>query len=166
MRATAIIMAGLVALVFGGQAWAASQPKHRPQGQVIWLQPSPVIMQGTIMIETGLTDQVIKGMALLVAEMKRNLMLSDQVSARNNLCVGHLLLKQFDAALDECSGVIRLWPRLWQAYNNRANANMALGNYAAAIPDYEKAAELNPESNTVQGNLNLARKQLSGLVIF
>ena len=161
MRTTSI---ALVALVFGTQALATSPPKYKPHGQIIWLQPSQVIVKGTNLIETGQPDQIIEGMALIEAEMQLNLMMTDRASARNNLCVGYLLLKQFDAARDECSGVIRMSPRLWQAYNNRANANMAMGNYADAIPDYEKAAELNPGSNTVRGNLDLAKRQLSQLI--
>jgi tetratricopeptide (TPR) repeat protein len=160
MSRPGFIIAILTALTFGGPAFATSQPEPTVASHVIWLQPSKVILQGTEMIESGETDQIIKGMALIKREMRRNLVLQDLVSARNNLCVGHLLLKEFNVALEECSSVISLRPSLWQAYNNRANANMGLGNYKAAIPDYEKAAELNPDSNTVQGNLDLARRQL------
>jgi tetratricopeptide (TPR) repeat protein len=161
MRLIGFTFAVLFVLAGAGQAMAASQPDHRPPGQIIWFQPSQVIVDGTTLIETGETDKVIEGMTVIRREMQRDLEFADMVSARNNLCVGHLLLKQFHEALDECSGVIKMKPALWQGYNNRANANMGLGNYTAAIPDYEKAAELNPESNTVQGNLDLARRQLA-----
>ena len=161
MRTIGYTLAVMIGLAGAGQAIAASQPENRPPGQVFWFQPSQVIVHGTTLIETGETDKVIEGMNIIRLEMQRDLEVADIVSARNNLCVGHLLLKQFQEALDECSGVIKMKPAMWQGYNNRANANMALGNYTAAIPDYEKAAELNPESSTVQGNLDLARRQLA-----
>ena len=95
MRTFGYTLAFMIGLAGAGQALAASQPDSRPAGQVIWFQPSQVIIDGTLLIETGETDKVIEGMSVIRREMERDLDFGDVISGRNNLCVGHLLLQQF-----------------------------------------------------------------------
>jgi len=146
-------------------AKASEPPEHRLLGSVLWFQPSQVIVEGTFLIENG---EVEKGMEMIRSEMVHELAYADLFSATNNLCVGHLLLKEYEKALKVCSKAIKLKPEMWQGYNNRANALFGMGDYAGAVPDYEKALSLNPESIDVQGNLALAERYLqkSGAVSF
>ena len=160
MRLLSFSMVLAACLWAGGPALGASQPDHRPSGDIIWFQPSRVIIEGTHLIENG---RVEEGMAMIRQEMEKDLHRNDRESGHNNLCVGHLLLKQFDEALKQCSITIGLKPSMWQGYNNRGNARLALGDVAGAIPDCEKALELNPDSITVQGNLDLAKRRLAEL---
>ena len=158
----AVIAAGFVLMVplFANlSAHAASQPNHRPTSStIIWFQPSQLIAEATHMIEAG---NVEEGMALVRDEMDRDLAIGDRAAASNSLCVGYLMLKDYQAAFEQCSSVIKLKPSLWQGHNNRGNALFGMGDYAGAIPDYENALALAPDSTDVQGNLALAQRYLA-----
>jgi tetratricopeptide (TPR) repeat protein len=154
-----VVLGGLALVALGsGQSFAASQPDHRPSGQILWFVPSPVIIEGTRLIEEG---QAEEGMAMIRLEMTRDLDPADVVSGLNNLCVGHLSLREFTKALKECQKATHLRPKMWEGHNNTGNAKLGMGDVAGAIPDYQRALALNPESVTVQNNLAMAERYLA-----
>jgi len=110
------------------------------------------------LIEEG---QVKEGMEMIRTEMKRDLDTSDVVSGYNNLCVGHLALKEYAKALEQCQTATKIRGNMWQSHNNMGNARLAMDDVVGAIANYQAALALKPDSATIQGNLALAQQYLA-----
>lgn len=70
--------------------------------------------------------------------------------------------KNYEAAIRECTEVLRLHPKNIDTYNNRGNAYYELKQYDQAIADYNKAIALDPkfaEAYNNRGNAYHALKQ-------
>jgi TonB family protein len=62
--------------------------------------------------------------------------------------------KQYKEAINDCSAAIRLGTRSSSAYTHRGYANEMIKNRDAAIMDYTKALEMNPQDQRARDNLN------------
>ncbi len=56
----------------------------------------------------------------------------------------HARKREYEAAIDRYSNVIKLNPRLTLAYNNRGNVHFSKEDYDLAIQDYSKALAIDP----------------------
>ena len=80
--------------------------------------------------------------------------------ALNALCVSLIAGGQTVEAIETCEAAIALLPNRWQAVNSLANAHYSAADFATAIQNYRKAAELAPSYGRaralVKHNLELA----------
>lgn len=56
--------------------------------------------------------------------------------------------------------MILLNPQYSDAFNNRGIAHNAMGNFAAAVADFDEAIRLDPQLGSAISNRNLARQSL------
>jgi tetratricopeptide (TPR) repeat protein len=68
-----------------------------------------------------------------------------------------------DAEIADYTEAIRLNPGDVDAYNNRAEAYFARGNYVEALSDFQKAAAIQPDDNYVIGGLAVTHHKLGDL---
>lgn len=73
------------------------------------------------------------------------------VSTLNNLCIVEYALGKAEQAVEACTKAIEKKTRFWQAYVNRANARLALGDADGAKADYEQAAKYGAQNHATQG---------------
>ena len=67
------------------------------------------------------------------------------IDAKRGVARSLMQLGKNEKALDVFNEVIALEPQFGASYANRGILNDRMGNYSAAITDYNKAIELNPE---------------------
>lgn len=85
--------------------------------------------------------------------------------AYNSLCTVYASLGDSAAAISACNSAINAEPGRWSAHNNRGTARLLAGDYAAALADYQAAAQLAPANDagiqaTLEHNIALARAGL------
>jgi len=83
----------------------------------------------------------------------------DRASALANLCAGFAALKQYQRALEHCDKSIELVSDNWRTWQNRAAANLGLGKIEESLRDIQRGLQLNPDSDSLQKTLAIARGQ-------
>jgi tetratricopeptide (TPR) repeat protein len=81
----------------------------------------------------------------------------DRASALANLCAGFTALKQYQRALEHCDQSIALVSDNWRTWQNRAAANLRMGKIEEALRDVQRGLQLNPDSDSLQKTLAIAR---------
>ena len=81
----------------------------------------------------------------------------DRASALANLCAGYAGLKQYQRALEHCDQSIALVSDNWRTWQNRAAANLGLGKIDESLRDIQRGLQLNPDSDSLQKTLAIAR---------
>ena len=81
----------------------------------------------------------------------------DRASALANLCAGFAGLKQYQRALEHCDQSIELVSDNWRTWQNRAAANLGLGKIEESLRDIQRGLQLNPDSDSLQKTLAIAR---------
>ncbi len=85
--------------------------------------------------------------------------------AYNALCIALSAKQNHDEAIKACDEAIKDSPNRWMAYNSRGTANLRMGNYSAALNDYNLALENSPGTADVrtvlQHNVEVARNRTS-----
>jgi tetratricopeptide (TPR) repeat protein len=84
---------------------------------------------------------------------------SDRASALANLCAGFAALKQYQRALEHCDKSIELVNDNWRTWQNRAAANLGLGKIEESLRDIQRGLQINPDSDSLQKTLAIARDQ-------
>jgi len=106
--------------------------------------------------------------ALLHGEWQRGIQLTqmgmtfaisqqDRASALANLCAGFAALKQYQRALEHCDQSIALVEDNWRTWQNRAAAHLGLGKVEESLQDIQRGLQLNPDSDSLQKSLAIAR---------
>lgn len=136
----------LLSAPMGGLARAAETPDFRSKDAgkrssttTIWFYGSSAIREGGRLLHEG---EFFKAIKLTEAALAFNLTNGDRWLARNILCIANVRVEAAFLALEHCDKAVSLRPDSWYAYNNRANAALALARYDEAIADYETALEL------------------------
>lgn len=81
----------------------------------------------------------------------------DRASALANLCAGFAGLKQYQRALEHCDQSIAIVNDNWRAWQNRAAAHLGLGKIEESLRDIQRGLQLNPDSDSLQKTLAIAR---------
>lgn len=141
------IAAGILAFGLGiafsapGAAAAADfrweQMQKRP-GATLWFKESTEVREARRHLRTGRAYEAIR---LAEDALSLDLKFRDRRGALNILCIGYVELNAALLALPHCDDLVRLAPREWRSFNNRANAHFALGRFDKAVSDYETALE-------------------------
>ena len=87
-----------------------------------------------------------RGIELTLAGLKQQVAPKQRTAALSNLCAGYVGAERYDEAEAACSEAIELRDSNWRAFNNRAIAFLAQGNYDAARSDVARGLQLHPES--------------------
>ena len=92
---------------------------------------------GTREIEAGKPEKAIR-----ISKVRLNVIPESlKVAVLTNLCIGHLLVKEFDQAEQYCDQAVSKPNQRTVTYNNRGVLRVMQGNYAAARRDFAIAAE-------------------------
>ncbi len=84
----------------------------------------------------------------------------DRAAALSNLCAGLVGLREYAEALSRCDQSLALNDSNWRTWNNRAAALLGLGLIRRAITDVERGLAINPDAETLQLTLRIARSRL------
>ena len=84
----------------------------------------------------------------------------DRAAALSNLCAGLVGLREYAEALRRCDQSLALNDSNWRTWNNRAAALLGLGLVRRAMTDIERGLAINPDSETLQLTLRIARSRL------
>ena len=135
------------------------------------LRTADMEVKGTRDIEAGRVDKGIRVTETHFASAPYE----EKGAMLTNLCLAYILKQDFDAASSYCDRAVA-HPRgrsSREAYNNRGVLNAMLGNYAAALSDFEQAGCLrdcasaggkrnaNARMAVARRNLNRAQVQLA-----
>lgn len=144
------IIAAIVSLALGagmatlGQAaegpdFRSKEAGKRSSATVFWFYGSSTVREGGRLLHEG---AFVRAAKVTEAALAFNLTRTDEWLARNILCIAYVRANAALLALDHCDKAVEMRGDSWHAYNNRANAELALARYDAAIADYEKALTL------------------------
>lgn len=85
--------------------------------------------------------------------------------AYNALCIALSAQQNHQEAIEACDQAIEDDPKRWMAYNSRGTANFRMGNFSAALDDYNLALENSPGTSNIrsvlQHNVEVARNRSS-----
>jgi len=84
----------------------------------------------------------------------------DRAAGLSNLCAGLVGLREYAEALRRCDESLAINDSNWRTWNNRAAALLGLGLVSRAIADVERGLAINPDSQTLQLTLQIARSRL------
>jgi tetratricopeptide (TPR) repeat protein len=98
-----------------------------------------------------------RGIQLTQLGLASPLSKEDRASALANLCAGHAALKQYKRALEYCDQSIAIASDNWRTWQNRAAAHLGLGEVESSLDDIQKGLRLNPDSDSLQKTLAIAR---------
>jgi tetratricopeptide (TPR) repeat protein len=86
----------------------------------------------------------------------------NMAGAYSNRCLAHIELKQYPAAIADCSQAISFHP-LSEAYLNRGMAHYQLSHFRIAINDFTTAITINPNCAEAYLNRGISRSELGEL---
>lgn len=141
VRAVIALTLGLPALP-PGVALAGEPQREQTQTQpkaTVWFKASTEVREARAKLREGNAEAAVQ---LAETALTRDLRFTDQRSASNILCIGYVELDAPLRALPHCDNLVRMGPREWNTYNNRANAYFALGRFDKALADYKSALKL------------------------
>lgn len=78
---------------------------------------------------------------------------------RTNRGIAYINNQQYQAALADLNYMLQIDPNNFAHYANRGVCNMKLGNKAAAMQDFQKALQLNPQHEASRKNLTFLQSQ-------
>lgn len=85
---------------------------------------------------------------------------STRVPALIDLCAAYTMTQQHEQAQEACDQAVESGWYSGHAYNNRGAYNISIGNYEAAIEDFELALEGRGADRVARSNLKQARAKL------
>lgn len=141
LRAGIALALGLPALSPGpvmAEDVQRDQTQNRPK-VTLWFKASTEVREARTQLREGNADAAVQ---LAETALTRDLRFADRRGALNILCIGYVQLDAALRALSHCDNLVRMGPREWNTYNNRANAYFALGRFDKALADYKTALKL------------------------
>lgn len=148
----------------GSRLGVSSQPQT-----TIWMGPPGEIAEIRSLLQQGEKEKAITAARKFLAFVETDASHGSgyyQYYALNALCAALSTDGQLDEAASRCDRAIKMRPSRWEAINSRGTVHYAAGRYAAAVSDYRRALELEPDSGDVtillRHNLELAEGRLSG----
>lgn len=136
---------------------------------VIWFSQQTEIAEIRLLIEDGKKQEAVakartylktlQGISGREAEVRRYYGLCA-------LCSALTVTGELDEAIESCGKAIKLYPKYWQAFNNRGVAHYMSGQYDLALEDYNQALDIvkgsDPPAELIQHNIDLVQAKKSG----
>jgi len=142
-----VLLTALISTAANAESWELRTAAHE--------------VKGTRDIESGRLD---KGIRILEANYGTT-PYRHKVAVLTNLCLAYTIKRDYDTAMNYCNRAVARRFGVLEAHNNRGVLQALLGNYAAAIADFEKAGCQGECSNrlAVTGNqrMDVAKRNLN-----
>lgn len=136
---------------------------------VVWFTEPQEITDIRLLLQQGRKQEAVarardfldrlKGVGGTEAQVRRYYGLSA-------LCSALTTTGDLDEAIESCSKAIELYPRRWQALNNRGVAYYLSGRYDQSLQDYDRALQASqssePLKELIQHNIDLVQARKSG----
>ncbi|MEL7448525.1 MAG: tetratricopeptide repeat protein [Pseudomonadota bacterium] len=122
--------------------------------------PPLMISQAEALIDQGDFE---KAVSLLAPRMTRLRTEKWQNRGFGLLCRAHLLSNDYEMGVDACTKAIETGAGDWLDFSNRGAAHYLAGDYQAALQDFNRARELNPDSANVVRNRQAALAALDSM---
>lgn len=78
----------------------------------------------------------------------------------SNRAMTYLKLREYLKAEEDCNSALKLNEKHVKSLVRRGNARKRLEKYKAALKDFEKATEVEPENKEIQEEIRLVKKKL------
>ena len=138
----AVVFAAILLLLFSSVAAQSTEEELEQQKTIIGPR-NPFLADGADALRKGHGQRGVelteKGLEIAKGSYEHK-------AALSNLCVGYLMIKEPERALEFCNRVLEEDPEFWRAYNNRALVYMELERYAESKADIERGQALRPNS--------------------
>ncbi len=89
------------------------------------------------------------GVQLTERGLETTVSVSNRAAGLSNLCAGYTGLGKYEEAIDACSESLRIKPRNWRSFNNRALAYLFKGALIQARRDVDAGLAINPNADTL-----------------
>ena len=150
-RSTVLSRTVLIASLAMGQAAVAQSEQ---------MQASTVLGSNVLLSDGAaalLREDWKRGIELTQLGLAMVLSTDDRAAGLANLCAGFAALKDYKTALGYCDQSVTIASSNWRTWQNRAAANLGLGNVEEALRDIQRGLQLNPDSDSLQKTLAIAR---------
>ncbi len=171
---TTKVFAVSVALIAGSGAMANAQNAAEPWTGAIpgsnYQAPGDDSLKTVRgLLNDGKVDRAVNLAKRNVASYERNSRSGKtsrlRYDAYNALCIALSAQQNHQEAISACDEAIKDSPERWMAYNSRGTANLRMGNYSAALNDYNLALENSPGTTDIRSvlehNVDIARNRAS-----
>lgn len=144
----------LIILLFAATAAGAGEGVEEAQSRTVIGPRNPDLAAGADALLAGDAEEGIRltKLGLQVAQGRR-----EHQAAFANLCAGHVMLEQYETALDFCDRALAVNERHWRALCNRALAYLRLGRFEDAKADLDLGQSIAPNAT--------ALKEVRGLLL-
>lgn len=171
---TTKVFAFSIALIAGSSALANAQNAADPWTGTIpgsnYQAPGDSALKSIRgLLNEGKVDRAVnlakRNVASFERESRSGKTSSLRYDAYNALCIALSAQQNHQDAIVACDEAIKDSPKRWMAYNSRGTANLRMGNYSAALTDYNLAVENSPGSSEIRSvlehNVDIARNRTS-----
>jgi tetratricopeptide (TPR) repeat protein len=152
-RPQPLAIAILVAVTMSGAVCLAAEDPYGANSNTV-IGPNPMLSDGAAALMSGDWE---RGIQLTQLGLSSAVSQEDRAAAFANLCAGYAALKKFERALENCNQSLAIHDGNWRAWQNRAAANLGLGRVEESLRDIQRGLQLNPDSDTLQKTLAIAR---------
>jgi tetratricopeptide (TPR) repeat protein len=144
----------LILMLYVVPAAGAGEAADEAQSRTVIGPRNPDLAAGADALLAGDAKEGIRltKLGLGVAQGRR-----EHQAAFANLCAGHVMLGDYETALDYCDQALAVNQRNWRALCNRALAYVRLGRYGEASADLDLAQAIAPNAT--------ALKEVRGLLL-
>lgn len=142
MLASRLLLA-VLALALAGIAFGDERQDDEPGIRTVLGPRNPPLHDGAQELLDGNAEE---GIRLTLIGLERAVGARERRAALSNLCAGHLMLKQYDTALEWCDRAIEDNQNNWRAFSNRALVNVYTGRFDEARADLERGEAIAPNA--------------------
>ncbi|MEM7703926.1 MAG: tetratricopeptide repeat protein [Pseudomonadota bacterium] len=135
-------------------AFAMLTAVNAAQGEGLGAHPPMFLVQAEYALEAGDTTRAIE---LLNKRYKRLRNPAYRVRGLAVLCSAHLQDQDFERAFRPCESATEMKQAGWSDFNNQGVLELHLGRFDEALASFERARQLNPDSESVLNNLARTR---------
>ena len=142
---------------------------HNAPETVVWFSEPREITDIRLLLQAGKKQEAIELARKYMNKLQGIAGLEAQVFryyGLNALCAALTSAGQLHEAIENCSRAIKMFPKRWQALNNRAVAYYISGQTELALQDYNLALsqvqESKPLAELIQHNIDLVNAKKAG----
>jgi tetratricopeptide (TPR) repeat protein len=140
----------IASLAMSGSAFAQTEDVH-----------SSTVIGANALLSDGaaalMREDWKRGIELTQLGLGAVLSSEDRAAGLANLCAAYAALREYKTALGHCDESVAILNSNWRTWQNRAAANLGLGNVEEALRDVQRGLQLNPDSESLQKTLAIAR---------
>lgn len=137
----------LIILLFAAAAADAGEGVEEAQSRTVIGPRNPDLAAGADALLAGNAEEGVRLTRLgLEAAQGR----SEHQAALANLCAGHVMLEQYETALEYCDRALAVNEHHWRALCNRALVYLRLGRFEEAKADLDRGQSIAPNATVLK----------------